>query len=86
MKLQLITHREALAALSDGAAVYVIGQSSLRPASRTKARAICADRIGSFKSPFMANEEGDLIYLGYDRETNSRNFEAYRRLCAEAES
>lgn len=86
MKLQLITHSEALAALADGAVVYVIRQSSLRPASRTKARDLCSNVSGSSDSPFMANEEGDLIYLGYDRETNSRNFEAYRRLCAEAES
>ena len=82
MKLQLITRREALAALADGAAVYTIGRSSLRPASRTKARDLCADRIGSEPSPFLANEEGDLIFVGYDPENVSRNFKTYCQLVA----
>lgn len=82
MKLQLLTHREALAALADGAAVYTIGQTSLRPASRTKARALCVDRIASSKSPSLANEEGDLIFVGYDPDNVSRNFKAYCQLVA----
>lgn len=80
MKLRILTYREALAALSDGASVYVIGTCHLRPASRTKARDICVDRIASEDSPFAANEEGDLIFIGRNADTISRNFKRYCQL------
>lgn len=79
-RFQILTNREALAALADGAAAYRVGEFALSRISIEIARAFCRRSLPHCEdSPFAANADGDLFYLGRAGDTISCNF---KRLCS----